>query len=254
MPSQPLPPLPDVVSLLAEKISQCEGRRPPLAAEQVSTGCPALDHLLPARGLRRGTLVEWLAARAGSGAGAWAVMAAGQACRDGGAVVVVDRRGSFYAPAAVGWGLELEKLIVVRPRTRAEEEWAWDQILRARPVAALLAWPERLDDRTFRRLQLAAQESGALGLLIRPAAARGEPSWADVRLLVEPLAGGRSDRIGAARRFRIELLRARGGGEGRAIEALLEEERGVFHASKASPVRVVASLAAGASGRRSRGA
>jgi hypothetical protein len=175
-----------LVAELAERVSQIEGRRAPLDAERVSTGCAPLDEALSAGGLQRGTLVEWLAARAGGGAATLALVAASQAAETGGAVVVVDRRRGFYPPAALSWGLTPEQLILVRPTTLAEERWAWDQILRSAGVAALLAWPERLDDREFRRLQLAAETSGALGLLVRPLKARDEPSWADLRLLVEP--------------------------------------------------------------------
>ncbi len=226
----------DVLVALAEKIGQIEGRRPPTALERVSSGSAALDAILPARGLRRGTLVEWLAARAGGGAITWAVAAAAQACRQGGAVVVVDRSQSFHAPAAAAWGVRLEAMIVVRPGSRAEETWACDQILRSPGVAALLAWPERLDDRTFRRLQLAAQEGGVLGLLARRAEVRATPSWADLRLLVEPLATAPGNDLASpgkaftspgkaagGRRFRIEILHARGGGAGRAVEATLPD-------------------------------
>jgi len=46
---------------------------------------------------------------------------------------------------------------------------------------------QRLSWLEARRLQLAAEQGGGLGLLIRPEAVRHQPSWADVRLLVEPL-------------------------------------------------------------------
>jgi len=246
----------DRLAQLADEIRLLEGRRTPADDERVSTGCQALDALLPEGGLRRGALVEWLAARAGSGAATWALAAAAQAARAGGAVFVVDRRRSFYAPAAVAGGVAWESLIVVRPRSRREEEWALDQILRSRGVAAVVAWPERLGDRTFRRLQLAAASGGAVGLLIRGAAARREPSWAEARLWVEPLADpapqsqstGPATSAAPTRRFRLTLLRARGG-EGRTIEVALDEERGTFHAQQANAVRLAAGLAAGAAGR-----
>src|SRR5688572_30314171 len=55
---------------------------------------------------RRGALVEYLADD-GSGATAVALMTAREACRDGGALVVVSRSRRFYPPAAAMFGLHL---------------------------------------------------------------------------------------------------------------------------------------------------
>jgi hypothetical protein len=55
-------------------------------------------------------------------------------------------------------------------------------------------------------------------LLIRPAAVRGEPSWADVRLLIEP------SREASRRRIRIVLLRSRSGFGERAVEVEVDDE------------------------------
>jgi len=193
----------------------------------VSSGCPAVDRLLGGGGLRRGTLVEWLAAGPGSGAATLALTAAREACREGGMLVVLDARGEFYPPAAVRLGIEPARLIVVRPAGRADYAWALDQALRCPGVAAAVAWPEKLDGRTFRRWQLAAEQSGALGLLIRGDSARGEPSWADVRLLVEPLPA--ESLQSHRRRLRIELLRCRHATGGRGVEVEIDDETRVVH-------------------------
>jgi hypothetical protein len=177
------------IETLRRQIAQIERPRTGNGATPISSGCGPLDRLLPEGGFRPGTLAEWLADEAG-GAGSLAVAAARQACRDGGALVVLDPLRRFYPPAAARLGIEPHEPIVVQTDDQADYRWALDQALRCRAVAAVLAWPERLDGRTFRRLQLAAEEGGGLGLLIRPLAARQEPSWADVRLLVEPQVGG----------------------------------------------------------------
>jgi hypothetical protein len=87
----------------------------------------------------------------------------------------------LYPPAAAAWGLPLDATAWLRVTTVRDEFWAVDQALRSPSVAAVVAWPRRVDDRTFRRWQLAAESSGALGLLCRPTAARADPSWADAR-------------------------------------------------------------------------
>jgi hypothetical protein len=150
-----------------------------------SCGAAAVDRLLPGGGLRHGMLVEWVGACGGSGAATLGLLGAREACRAGGVLVVIDRSLTFYPPAAAAWGIDLERLIVVRPNSARDELWAAVQALRSPVVAALWTTIERLDSRAFRRLQLAAEAGHTLGVLMRPAGAREQPSWADVRLEVE---------------------------------------------------------------------
>src|SRR5262245_12070603 len=85
--------------------------------EIFSSGAAALDRLLPGGGLRHGMLVEWLAESTGSGAATLSLLAAREASRQGGVLVVVDPEQTFYPPAAAAWGIDLARLIVVHPRT-----------------------------------------------------------------------------------------------------------------------------------------
>lgn len=180
----------------------------PADGSPVSTGCAILNRLLPERAFRSGSLVEWLSPGEAAGAGTLALLTAREACRHGGLVVVLDRRREFCPPAAVRLGIEPGQLLVVHADNAADNDWAMDQALRSAATAAVLAWPSRLDGRTFRRWQLAAQQSGCLGLLLRPEAARNDPSWADVRLWVEPLC---RQTLSSKRLLRIIVLRCRGG-------------------------------------------
>jgi protein ImuA len=238
---------------LRRRIARLEGQRRDESKRTVSSGSAALDDILPKGGFCRGTLVEWLSP--GEGAGAWtlALLAAREACRDGGALVVLDRRGEFCPPAAVRLGIEPRQLIVVRAESAADADWATDQVLRSPAVAATLAWPEKLDGRTFRRWQLAVEQHGGLGFLLRPATARADPSWADVRLWVEPLPTTNMPRPTAnikprpvvaplnattgrgfmVRRLRIVLLRCRGAADGGRLDVELDDETYRVH-----PVRL----------------
>lgn len=224
-------PVDRLVEALRERIAAVEGARREAASglsASASSGCEPLDRLLPGPGFRRGTLAEWLSADAASGAGTLTLLAAREAALQGGAVVVLDLGREFYPPAAVRLGIEPEKLIVVQPASQSEGNWALDQALRCRAVAAAVAWPASLDGHTFRRLQLASEEGGSLGLLIRPAAARAEPSWADVRLWVEPLPA-LSESAGAPRRVKIEVLRSRGTAAGRSLFLEIDDEAHIVH-------------------------
>lgn len=222
---------------LRQRLRQIEAPSP--AAAPISSGISALDALLPARGFRQGTLIEWL----GSGATTLALFAARQACRAGpGALVVIDPQRRFFPPAAAGLGIDLSRLMVVCPATLTDASWAWNQALRCSAIAAVLGWPARLGSREFRRWQLAAEAGGALGLLVRPASAARSPSWADVRLHAQPLPAP------GHRRWRVETLYCRGAESGRAVEIEIDEE-GSFRETRSLPV--VSALAAAAPAARS---
>jgi hypothetical protein len=151
----------------------------------VSTGCDAFDTLWPAGGVERGTLVEWFPsplAEHGSGCATLALVVARQIAAEGGALVVVDRAKTFYPPAALALKIARQSLIIVRPASAADELWAIDQALRSSAVAAVWAPLEKLSGHDFRRLQLATEQSGAVGLFIRPARMRWQPSWAHVQM------------------------------------------------------------------------
>ncbi len=185
------------------------------------SGCEGLDRLLPDRGFRCGTLVEWLVCGEGSGGQTLALIVARHACRQGGTLVVLDETREFYPPAAVRLGIALDKLLLIQAASTADNLWALDQALRCPGVAAALAWPKKLDGRTFRRLQLAAEQGGGLGLLVRPESVRHEPSWAGVRLLLQPLPMAAPS---SRRRLRIELLHGCGGADGQSVEVEIDDE------------------------------
>lgn len=211
--------VPNLVEQLRGRIRSLEKPRREADEASFSTGWPPLDRLLPGGGLRRGTLVEWLAAGPGSGAALLAWQAARQAAQEGGAIVVLDRRREVYPLALAAWGVALERVIFVQAENARDEGWAWDQALRCPGVAAVWGWVERVDESLFRRWQLSAEASGCLGLLLRPGEARTRPTWADVRWWVEPQSAA------AGRRVRVELLRCRHAGSG-SVELVLDEWSG----------------------------
>ncbi len=221
---------------------------------RIGTGCEALDRLLPGGAFAAGMLVEWLAEGRGSGAGSLAMVVARQAVlQRQGSLVVVDRWRRFYPPAAVAWGIDPSKLIVVRGDTTKkmaaqEELWAIDQALRCPGVSAVWTWIDRLDPRAFRRLQLAAETGQTLGLLVRPATVRARPTWSDAQLLVEPqrvqlsasnfqptVDQAREPRAESGddnRRCQVTLLRQRGRAAitptGTSVEVEIDEQQGTL--------------------------
>jgi hypothetical protein len=219
-------------------------RRPAMqGAAGCSTGIPALDALLPERGLPRGALVEWMAGATAGGTGTLAFRIAAQLCGAGGACIVIDGQNLVYPPAVCRLGLDLDRIIVVRPEHARQALWAWEQSLRCPGVAVVIGRIGRLRTNEFRRLQLAAETGGAIGMLLRSAEDRRQPTWADLRLCVAPRA---SMRPGAAysggrpppcsRVLHVELLHSRGHfGTGTLLLDIDDETGAVHHVPRVAP-------------------
>jgi protein ImuA len=239
---------------LRERLGQVTSRGGRSRRRLVSadTGIAALTSLFPGDGLRPGSLLEWLSAERGSGTGGlvWRLLA--HVMRATGTLVVVDPGGGFYAPAVAALGIDLERVTVVRPGSRADVLWTLEQALRCCGVSGVVCPLEQVNDREFRRLQLAAEAGDNFGMLLRPSRMCGRSSWADLRLEVSPLLGNVSEPgvcphfVSGGRRLRVELLHCRQGTAGGVVDLELCDATG--------DLRVVPLLAAATAVRRAAGA
>jgi len=174
-----------------------------------STGKSSLDARLPGGGWPTASLIEVLLDDTGLGEVQLFLPAlvACQASRHGGDapwLVWIAPPHEPYAPALAQSGIELKRLLVVRPTTATEALWAAEQALSSGVCAAVLLWLKGTDDRWLRRLKLAAEAGGSLGVLFRPEKHRFEASPANLRIVIsrgEPCA-------------RVDLLKVQGGRPG----------------------------------------
>jgi hypothetical protein len=197
-----------------ERVADLRGRlglfsfRDDVAAEEKAIATVRRDGLSPELGIRPGGVIEWLMAKPGAGAVTSAMKIMSQAGGSRRFWALVDPVGERYLPAFSGWGLDPGRTLVIRPATPRETCWVIEQCLRSSGVSATWAWvDERFPARVHRRWQMAAEVGGGVGLFFRPARARREPVWADLRLLVTPRSGG----LGETRRVDVEVLYRRGG-------------------------------------------
>lgn len=146
----------------------------------LATGRPELDQVLP-EGWSLGAITEILVAAPGCGEISLLLPALSALAREGGRIAWVTPPWIPYPPALSRH--DLEPVVVVRTRQSMDELWAAEQLLRSGACAAVLCWPERLDDRRFRRLQLAAEAGRCWGVVFRDG--QSERSPAALRLRVE---------------------------------------------------------------------
>ncbi len=213
-PSNPMRTL----ELLARQIRDMETAGRP-DQERIGSGCRAMDRHLPGNGYARGSMVEMVRNGNGTGVSTLAMLIARQAMTDGKYLVVVDPQRQFYPPAMRSLGIPLERVIALQPTNYADSVWGLDQVLRCTAVGAVVVEAGNWDDRVSRRLQLACEQGGGLGIVTRDIRSlRGQPSWADVQWRVGCLPQSTSSRLDSdARLFRLELTRCNGGRTGARI-------------------------------------
>jgi protein ImuA len=173
-----------VLAELRLKIHQHECQFP--EDDTISTGSDVLDRLFPGRGIRRGTLVEWVGTEAG-GAGTLSLWVARQILKKHRPAVVIDPLKQVYPLTFLPAGTDPASLILVRPGGgEGDRLWAIEQALRCEAVSIVWGSAPHLPPVAFRRFKLAAEQSGSVGFFLRSAEALEQPTWADVRLIVEP--------------------------------------------------------------------
>jgi hypothetical protein len=167
-------------------------------ARGIPSGHAALDAVLPDGGFPAAALTE-VFVPSGQGELALVMPALARLATDR-LITLVAPPALPYAPAFAAAGIALERIVVVETRDARDTAWATEQALRDGSCGAVLAWLDHSLITGLRRLQLAAEAGGTLGLLYRPWAARRSASPAALRLALTPTATG----------LRVEVIKCRG--------------------------------------------
>jgi cell division inhibitor SulA/protein ImuA len=184
---------------------------PTVRRDAVPTGFTALDRCLPGGGWPRQGLIEVLADRCGIGELSLLMPALAALCGEdaagdrhdapasGGWLAWIAPPYQPYAPALAAAGIDLRRVLVVRPAESAS--WAMEQALRSGACSAVLGWVAPCEFQVLRRLQLAAEQSQCLAVLFRGASDAEAASPAVMRIALENRRDG----------LEVRVLKSRGG-------------------------------------------
>lgn len=176
------------------------GGQPGAFSQTVPTGYGELATELPGGGWPVGALTELLGLQEGIGELQLVLPALAKLTAAGKRVVWLAPPHVPYAPALAAAGIDLVHLAVIRAPGRRDALWAAEQVLRAGPCHALLAWFRHARHEELRRLAVAAEASRAFVALFRPAEAAREPSPASLRIALE----------GSDEGLKLHILKRRG--------------------------------------------
>lgn len=185
------------------------GQHPTPGESGLASGYAALDRHLPGGGWPRNALTEILIGQYGIGELRLLMPALARLSQENpvqdygepGWIAWVAPPFQPYPPALRQWGIELSRMLIVRPRDDSEVLWSAEQALSSGTCAAVLLWPHSLDDRAGRRLQLAAEKGESWAIAFRPVAVRNEPSAAALRIELHSGSTG----------THVHILKSRGG-------------------------------------------
>lgn len=171
------------------------------ATSSLPTGFATLDAVLPGGGWPFPGLIEILSERPGSGGLHLLLPVLARLSRESRWLIWVAPPYQPYAPTLQAMGVALQRLMlvdlaserrtkdgVVRPSSieNGDVLWAFEQALRFPGCGAALLWPRTIGTLHLRRLQLACEAGGTLGVLFRSAACAAHASPAALRLLLRP--------------------------------------------------------------------
>ncbi len=172
---------------------------PRSASASYNTGYQALNDALPNLGWPQTGLVEILLAQDGVGELSLLLPVLAQLSQSQKPIVLVAPPYRPYTPSWQAHGIALSQLHLVNANAK-EAAWAMEQALRSGCCGAVIGWPMQADDKTLRRLQVAAETGNTLGFIFRPLRAADNPSPAPVRVSVQ----------GGEQHAQLRLVKCRG--------------------------------------------
>lgn len=170
--------------------------------ETVPSGFAALDAELPGGGWPCRAISEILAPQPGVLEYRLLGGALRQAVAAGRTVVLIGPPGVPHLPGLRHAGLDERHVVWIRADAPSERLWCAELLIKSGACGAVVAWLPQARPEQVRRLQVCAQSCDAPVFLLRPLAARHEPSAAPLRMLAA---------VGLDWELQLQILKRRGG-------------------------------------------
>ncbi|MCX2484699.1 ImuA family protein [Pedobacter sp. MR2016-24] len=208
----------DLIHKLQQNILMWQGYRPTVAASSEQIGLGVIESAFPGGVFPKRAIHEFItvfpeqaAASGGFIAGLLAVL------MDGGAACVWVSTSRRLFPAALrAFNADPERIIFVDVKTEKDVLWIMEEALKCEGLAAVVAELNQLSLTASRRLQLAVEESGVTGFILRKEARKTAGSVTAARWQISPLPSNAEDGLPGLGfpRWQVELQKVRNGNPG----------------------------------------
>ena len=228
----------DTLALLRSKIQELEGFKPTRASSPVSFDIKEIDRSLPGEILPLGAVHELVSHQNETAAAATGFMAAilGKISKDDGVIIWISKKRTVFPPGLARFGINTDRIVFVDLGREQEILWATEEALRTKGIASVVSEISDVDITATRRMQLAVEQSGVTGFLLRANPKKTSASSCVTSWRVRSLPTAFDDAMPGVGypRWEIELARARNGKPGKWQVEWKESE---FHLIKPSQTR-----------------
>jgi protein ImuA len=208
----------DIITQLKKDILALQGFRPLLHAQHVIFP-GTINHSFPGSQFPLGvnheficTNNESLTASSGFIAGVLSSL-----LQKGGTTLWISSSQIIFPPALVSFGIEPSQIIFIHLRNRKQILWTLEEALKCEGLTAVVGEISFIDLAISRRLQLATEQSGVTGFLLRTKQQSLTTTACTCRWQIHPLPSGTEDGFPGVGfpKLNVELLKVRNGRPGK---------------------------------------
>ncbi|PAW92738.1 Error-prone repair protein ImuA [Mucilaginibacter sp. MD40] len=210
-----------LIDSLQKNILQWEGYKPPELGERKSFGLNTIEanfpnSVFPMRAVHEIVCDNTEQATASSGfiSGLLSVL-----MQNGGACMWISLSGNMYPVALKSFEVEPDRIIFIHLKKDKDVLWVMEEALKCAGLTAVVGELSEFDFKQSRRLQLAVEQSGVTGFILRNRSNKMVSTACAARWHVKPLASEAIDGLPGLGfpRWQVELLRVRNGKPGNWI-------------------------------------
>lgn len=175
-----------------------------------SSGYPALDQLLPHGGWPERGLVELICPHKGIGELQLLLPLLRERSHSQQSILWIAPPYPLHGKALLDAGINTRNSFVIPSQTSCNQAlWSIEKALQSQECGLVLAWQNWLSARVIRRLQLAANEGGTLGILFHQRPAANSPATLQLQLS-SPVSRLHDEQTNRERSIDVMLKKARG--------------------------------------------
>lgn len=211
----------DLVMKLQQDILLWQGFKPATAGNPEQIGLGAIEQAFPGSVFPKRAIHEFItvfaedaAASDGFIAGLLAVL-----MQQGSPCLWISTSRRLYPPSLSSFNVEPERIIFMDVKSQQDALWITEEALKCEGLAAVVAEIDALGLVESRRLQLAVEQSGVTGFILRKSAKQMANTIATARWHISPLSSvnqGGMPGVGFPR-WQVDLLKVRNGVPGRWV-------------------------------------
>jgi len=203
---------------LQQDILLWQGFKPQAAGKAERVGLGEIEQAFPGGVFPKRAIHEFItvlpedsAASDGFIAGLLAIL-----MQDGAACVWVSTSRGLFPASLSTFNVEPERIIFMDVKTEKDVLWVTEEALKCEGLAAVVSEVNNLSLIDSRRLQLAVEESGVTGFILRKDASKAASTVATARWKISPLQSENEDEMPGLGfpRWQVDLLKVRNGNPG----------------------------------------